>query len=170
MLRWVIEKILFAAGFLAGGVLPGFLIQYRQRIAGRLDQVRKDLAYFQETANRQFDGDLNALIEHHLQSTDAAFHSEGEALQKMAADSQHLSEAYNALNTDLLGQITYFVPNVDTEIAKATWQDYVPTFAFSLEGLVLALVCGVLLSGIFSLAVYAFRRGRRVEPPRRYAV
>lgn len=161
MLGWLIEKILFAAGFLSGGMLPGFLAQYRQRVGGRLDQVREDLGRFQETADRHFNGDMNALIQHHLKSTDAAFHSEGEALRAMSNDFQALNEAYIALNTDLLGQVGYFIPNADPEIARATWQDYVPAFAFTLEGLVLALVCGVVLSGIFSLLVYAVRRGSR---------
>jgi hypothetical protein len=158
MIRWTLEKLLFASGFLAGGSLPAFLVQYRQRIGGRLDQVRDDVAHFQKIADQQFGGSLETLIRHHLQSPDPAFLAEGHAIERMSNDFERWSEAYSALDATLFTQLKYFLTHVDSEVARATWADFVPAFAFNVDGLVLALAGGVALSGLLALVLRLARR------------
>ena len=42
MLRGLLDRLVLLAGTVAGGCVPGFIQQYRQRVGGRLDQVREE--------------------------------------------------------------------------------------------------------------------------------
>ena len=79
----LLDRIVLLAAVVAAGCVPSFIVQYRQRAGGRLDQVLADLAPFQAIADRNHGGSLAELIHYHLQSTDATFHQEGAALQSM---------------------------------------------------------------------------------------
>ena len=46
--RGLIDRLLLICAAVAGGLVPGFISQYRQRLGGRLDQARLDLAPWQK--------------------------------------------------------------------------------------------------------------------------
>ena len=48
--RGLLDRIVLVAAFIAGGLVPGFITQYRQRVGGRLDQALLDL--IPDTASR----------------------------------------------------------------------------------------------------------------------
>lgn len=102
LIRGLLDRIILVASIIAAGCLPSFIAQYRQRLGGRLNQVRADLSLFQEIANRHHGGSLDKLIEIHLASPDKTFHDEGIAIQSMVDTAQRLQQAMNALNTDLM--------------------------------------------------------------------
>ena len=52
----------FAVGILLGIQVPSFVEQYNQRIDAHFREVNINLSGFQDTADRLFDGDLEALI------------------------------------------------------------------------------------------------------------
>ena len=156
-LNGILDRIVLVAGVIAGGTIPSFVAQYRQRVGGALEQVLRDLAPFQEIANQRYDGSLQALVEHHLHSTDATFHSEGAAITAMIESAQRLREAAQALNTDLLHQLVYLLKGADAQMLSATWGIFKPSFGLSLESLIVAGIVGVaiwlLLLGLwFALA------------------
>jgi hypothetical protein len=142
MLRGLIDRIVLVAAILAAACVPSFIAQYRQRLGGRLDQVLRDLAPFQEIANRSHGGDLRKLIEYHLASKDATFHDEGAAIQAMVDAAARLRASAEALNADLLHQISYLGTHLDTAIARATWDAFVPGFSFTPEYAIFALAAG----------------------------
>ena len=139
----ILDRIILVVGVIGGGTIPSFVAQYRQRIGGALEQVQRDLAPFQEIANQRYDGSLQALVEHHLHSADATFHSEGAAITAMIESAQRLREAAQALNTDLLHQLFYLLKNADAQMLAATWGIFKPSFGLSMDSLVLAAVTGV---------------------------
>ncbi len=145
LLSGFFDRVILVAGVVAGGTIPSFVAQYRQRLGGALDQVLRDLAPFQEIASRQFGGDMRALVEHHMRSTDATFRSEGAAIQTMLDSAQRLSGAARALDTDLFHQMLYMLGNADSPMLAATWAIFKPAFDFSTESLVLAALAGLLL-------------------------
>lgn len=148
LLRGLMDRIVLLVAFLFAGCVPGFIVQYRQRLGGALDQVSKDLAPFREIAKQFHGGKLEKLIEHHVFSTDPTFQAEGNAIQAMLRTLDRLRAAMEALDTDLVHQILLLVKRGDPQIAKATWAAYQPAFSFSAEGLMFA---GAVALGVWLL-------------------
>ena len=150
-LRGLIDRVLLVAAIFAAACVPSFIAQYRQRLGGRLDQVLRDLAPFQEIANRNHGGDIRKLIAHHLQSTDRTFRDEGGAIQAMVESAARLKASVEALNTDLMHQMGYLATNLDVDLAQATWSNFVPGFSFTPEYALFAIVVGVATWLVFLL-------------------
>jgi hypothetical protein len=149
VVRDILDRIVLLAAVVAAGCIPSFIVQYRQRAGGRLDQVLADLTPFQAIADRYHGGSLAELIRYHLQSTDATFHQEGAALQAMVQTADRLRALLAALDTDLLHQCSYLLLHPDTSLLGATWGGYQPAFTLDLQSAVFALAVGVLLWAIF---------------------
>jgi hypothetical protein len=143
LLRGLLDRVVLLGGTVAGGCLPGYAVQYRQRVGGRLDQVQIDLAPFQEIANRYHGGDLAALVRHHLASGDATFHAEGQAIQKMMDSLARLQAMAEGLGGTVWQQLAYLATHFDRDIGAATWKDWIPAFTLDAQGLVVAAVIGV---------------------------
>src|SRR5262245_10317773 len=107
LLGGLLDRVVLVAGTVAGGCLPGFVAQYRQRVGGRLDQVEIDLAPFREIAAKLHGGSLDELIRHHLQSTDATFYAEGRAIQAMVDSEARLRAMFEALQGSVFAQLKY---------------------------------------------------------------
>ena len=172
MLRGIFDRLVLVGAVLAAACVPSFIAQYRQRLGGRLDQAMQDLALFQEIANRHHGGDLQRLIKHHLASSDGTFRDEGVAIQKMVDTVARLREGVEALNTDLWHQLSHLVTRADPDIARATWDAFVPVLSLGAEGLLFAIAVGVAIwlvflaawmavAGIISLGRPGFSRAPR---------
>jgi hypothetical protein len=145
----IADRIVLVCGTVAGGCVPGFIAQYRQRVGGRLDQVLADIAPFQQIADRYHGGSLDALIQYHLASKDPTFHAEGAALQAMVDAEKALRHAYESLQGGIWHQLAWLVPNHDPEIVRAAWSDYIPSVTLDFQGITVALAIGVSLWLVF---------------------
>jgi hypothetical protein len=162
-LRGLLDRIILVASIIAAGCIPSFIAQYRQRLGGRLDQVLRDLAPFQEIANRYFGGSTQALVKHHLDSADATFHQEGAAIQAMLDSAARLRAGVEALNTDLLHQLAYLSTQLDPGIARATWEVYAPSFTLTAESVAFSAILGLAIWLVFLAAwLGCARAGRAV--------
>jgi Protein of unknown function (DUF2937) len=170
LLRGLLDRVLLILAVVAGGLVPGFISQYRQRLGGRLDQARLDLAPWQKLADQYHHGDLQQLIRYHLDSTDSTFHAEGSIIQSLLTSVHELQAAVDALHTGLFHQVLYLAGHADPALLRATFADWVPTFALSAEGLVFAVLIGLgvwlVFQGLWSLIA---RIVRAPAAPRRYA-
>jgi Protein of unknown function (DUF2937) len=144
ILRGLIDRIVLLSAVLVAGCAPSFVAQYRQRVGGRLDQVSADLQPFQQIADRLHGGSLDALIQHHLGSSDATFHAEGAAIQAMVDAAARLRAMVEGLNGDLVHQIAYLLAHHDAAISRATWDAFQPGFALNSQSLVIAIGAGTL--------------------------
>lgn len=138
IVRGLLDRVILVAAAVAGGLIPGFIAQYRQRLGGRLDQALLDLAPWQKLADQSYHGDLGKLIAYHLSSSDPTFHSEGDIIRALIATVHQLQSAVAALHGSLFSQAGYLVLHADPALTRATFVDWVPTFALSGEGLVFA--------------------------------
>jgi hypothetical protein len=145
----ILDRIVLLLAVVAAGCIPSFIVQYRQRLGGRLDQVLADLAPFQAIADRYHGGNLAELIRYHLQSTDATFHQEGAALQSMVETASRLRSMLAALDTDVLHQSAYLLLHHDMTLLRTTWAGYQPGFTLDLQSVVFALALGVALWMLF---------------------
>jgi hypothetical protein len=155
LIRGILDRLVLVAAILAGGCVPSFMAQYRQRVGGRLDQVLRDLAPFDQIAQRDFGGSLDALIRHHLASPDNTFHQEAAAIQQMVDAVARLREAAAALDTGVYHQFTWLLRHADPDLAQATWSAWRPSFDLSPDALSFALVAGLTLWLLFLLIWYA---------------
>ena len=151
LIRGLVDRLLLICAAVAGGLVPGFISQYRQRLGGRLDQARLDLAPWQKIADQYFQGDLAKLIQYHLASRDPTFHAEGGAIQALVSSVLHLQSEVAALHGNLLQQMAYLVLHPDPVIARATLQDWVPTFGLSSDGIAFALLFALCLWLVFQV-------------------
>jgi len=149
MLRGIFDRIVLVAAILAAGCVPSFIAQYRQRLGGRLDQVLRDLAPFQEIANRSHGGDLGRLIRYHLASLDTTFHDEGIAIQAMVDSAERLRFDAKALDADLWHQVAHLARHGDHDIARSTWDAFVPAFSFTTEYVLFSLAAGIAIWIVF---------------------
>ena len=154
ILRGILDRIVLVGAILAAGCVPSFIAQYRQRLGGMLDQANRDLALFQDIANRFHGGDIQRLIKHHLASTDPTFRAEGTAIQTMVETVARLKANLAALSTDLFGQVRWIAAEGDATVARATWDAFVPAMSFTAEALLFAFATGVGIWLVF-LAVWA---------------
>ena len=170
MIRGLLDRIVLLGGTIAGGCVPGFIVQYRQRVGGRLDQVVLDLAPFRDIARQFHDGSLPALIRHHLNSSDQTFRAEGQAIQAMVDAELRLRSTMEGLQGGLVDQLLYLVPNHDREIVAAVWQQHVPSFTLDLQGAAIALLIGVfcwlLFLGVWHGAAALLALATRPPTPR----
>ncbi len=154
LLGGLLDRMVLVAGTVAGGCLPGFVTQYRQRVGGRLDQVQIDLAPFQQIAERFHGGSLDALIQHHLRSTDPTFHAEGQAIQAMVDSESRLRAMFEGLQGSVAEQLIYLARHLDRGIASATWNSWIPAFNLEMSSILVALCVGV---GLWLLFVVLWR-------------
>jgi hypothetical protein len=163
-LRGLLDRLLLVCAVVVGGLVPGFIAQYRQRLGGRLDQARLDLAPWQRLANQYYQGDIERLIRYHLESGDPKFHDEGGIIRTLVTTVQQLQSAADALHGSLFHQAAYLTVHGDPGIAAATLHDWVPTFALSGEGIVFALTFALLVwllfHAVWRLIAFLLPRGR----------
>ena len=145
IVRGLLDRVVLVSAAVGGGLVPGFIAQYRQRLGGRLDQAKLDLEPWRKLAEQFYHGDIDKLIQYHLSSTDPTFHSEGGVIRALVASVHQLQAAVDALHGSLASQAAYLALHADPGVARATLDDWVPTFALSGEGLVFALAFAVLV-------------------------
>lgn len=151
LIRGLVDRVLLICAAVAGGLVPGFLSQYRQRLGGMLDQAKLDLAPWQKIADRYFHGDLAGLIQYHFASKDPTFHAEGAAISSLVASVQHLQSEVAALHGSVFQQATYLAFHADPMVARATLGDWVPTFGLSTDGIAFALLFALCLWILFQV-------------------
>ena len=149
MLRWISLLVIFVFGAVLGSAFPSYSSQYQQRLKAQLDQVRIDLAPFQEIANEFHGGSLTGLIEHHLKSDDPTFHAEGSAIQIMLENKNDLAKANATLSESPLGQAWFLIENIDLKLARSTWRSYTPSIVVTREAFRFSFIVGAGLSLLF---------------------
>ena len=166
ILRGLLDRVLLIAAVVAGGLVPGFIAQYRQRLGGRLDQARIDLAPWQNLADQFYRGDIGSLIQYHLGSSDPKFRAEGAVIRSLVDSVHQLQSAVDALHGNLLQQIAYLAWHADPGLVHATFGDWVPTFALSGEGILFAVLLALGVWLLFHLLWRLFGfLGRLVTGP-----
>src|SRR5262249_60058866 len=104
------------------------------------------LSGFQETANQYFDGNLEALIAHHVSSTDRAFQGEAKTIRQLYERAQALKAELAALSGSLLARIVHVALRPDREILGETRAEYSYTVPLDPPAIASGIVIGALLA------------------------
>jgi len=149
----LLDRALCVVGAVAFSQVPEFIQQYAQRLGGHLDEARRQLAQFQQTA-AQSGLTLEALIRQTSANADAAVARLGGVMAETAARVDRLAAAQAALHEASVWTRPFaFARHLDTAIARGTWSAFKPAVPTTVEGLIYALAGMLVLLGAYHLGV-----------------
>ena len=100
MFRSYLRLLLFTFGLLVGVQIPGLINDYTQRVEAHLLESREGLMGFNQTAQRFFNGDLQALVRHYRASDDPVFNSDADSIGN-GSISTGLDKRYHATSGNI---------------------------------------------------------------------
>lgn len=160
----IFDRVLCLLGAVAFCQLPEFIQQYLQRLGGRLDEARLQLATFEKTA-AEAQLTLPLFIERTSNNADTAVARLGGVMQGTLDRVADLAHAEAALRTASIWERPFvFFAHLDRSIASATLEVYKPAVPTTTEGLIYAaagmLVILVLYHGCVRYPISAALRRR----------
>jgi hypothetical protein len=157
--------ILIACAAVLGGVqVPSFLDQYAKRVDAHLAEVRVALAGYQQIADRQTGGSLEALIARHRASSDTVFKAEAAPLQTLYDRYRRFAAEQAGLQGDWLARLRYVLLHPDRELLEETRRQYTPALTLDRSALSAGTLAALLALSIVELfaallrALFAPRR------------
>lgn len=151
----LIDRLLCVFGAILFSQGPEFMQQYLQRLGGHLEEARRHLATFQQTAT-QAGLSLDRFIAQTAANADPAVAKLGGVMTGAADRVASLQSAHDALLHSALWERPFvFTRHLDLGIARATGLVYQPAVPTTAEGLVYAL------AGMLALLVlyhFGFKR------------
>jgi hypothetical protein len=157
----LLDRALCVIGAVAFSQVPEFMQQYIQRLGGHLDEARRHLQQFQETA-AQSGLTLDRLIAQTGASPDPAVAKLGGVMTEAVTRVDTLTSAQVALqDASLWSRPFVFLQHLDLAIARGTWAIFKPAVPTTTEGLVYAGIGMLILLGTYHLGVkYPISRAR----------
>lgn len=157
VLQTVIDRVLFTLSFIVGAQLPEFIQQYSQRLSGHLNEASLQLQQFELIAEQWHQGNLTALITLYQQNPLPAIQETANVIINL----QNRIDAYqNALinleHNNLLQKISYFFTQMDSDIAQATYSQYILTIPLSVDTLITGGVFALVASFSYRLLCKGF--------------
>jgi hypothetical protein len=152
MLRSYLRLVLFTAGLLIGVQIPGFISDYSKRVEAHLIEAQKSLGGYNDTAQRFFKGDVQALIQHYRSSDDPVFRTDADNINNLLTRTQTLDREWLALQGPWYMRAYHVLTAADPDIRKETWNGYTWQVLLSPEVIGWGLVCALL----FSLVIESF--------------
>lgn len=165
MIANYVRLIIFALGLLIGIQAPGFVDQYAKRVSAHRSEIAHDFAGFQQAANQYFGGSIEALVAHHLASTDHAFHDEGVVIRDLYQRLARLTDELAAMSGPLIRQMLHVAFRPNKEILEETWSEYSYTVPLNAAAITTGIVLGALAAMLVEALLHALVRMTR---PRRH--
>lgn len=152
MLRSYLRLVLFTAGLLIGVQIPGFISDYSKRVEAHLMEAQQNLRGYNDTAQRFFNGDVQALIQHYRSSDDPVFRTDANNISNLLTRNQVLDREFMALQGPWYLRAWHVLTAADPDIRKETWNGYTWQVLLSPEVIGWGLVCALL----FSMVIESF--------------
>ncbi len=152
MLRSYLRLVLFTAGLMIGVQIPGFISDYSKRVEAHLIEARQSLNGYNDTAQRFFKGDVQALIQHYRSSDDPVFRTDADNISNLLNRAQALDREWLALQGPWYMRALHVLTAADPDIRKETWNGYSWQVLLSPDVIGWGLVCALL----FSLVIESF--------------
>ena len=168
----LIDRLLCVLGAVLFSQGPEFMQQYQQRLGGHLEEARRHLAIFQQTAT-QAGLSLDRFIAQTAANADPAVAKLGGVMTGAADRVASLQSAHDALlHASLWERPFVFARHLDLGIARATGAVYQPAVPTTAEGLVYALAGMLVLLALYHfglkrvIALFGSRSPARPAPAR----
>ncbi len=150
----IADRIAVVVGVLLICQFPAYMDHYVQRLGGHVAEAKRNVAGWQEIADKNMRGNMDILIERYLSSSEAEFVDTGIKCEADRERYDHLREALDAMTgAGAWSRPFVFLKTFDSVVAHDALKKYAPGIPLHLEGLVYALI------GFF--AAFVFYRGCR---------
>ncbi len=145
----LIDRLLCVLGAVSFCQLPEFIQQYLQRLGGRLDEARRQLAQFTEVA-AQSKLTLAEFIQRTGHNTDESVARLANVMSNTVARADSLAAADAAIRNAALWKKPFvFFAHFDPSIARATLDIYKPAVPTTAEGLIYAILGMLVFLGFY---------------------
>lgn len=163
----LLDRALCVVGAVLFSQVPEFMQQYLQRLGGHLDEARRQLQQFQDTA-AQSGLTLERFIAQTAANAEPAVAKLGGVMTGTVVRVEELTAAQAALqNATLWSRPFVFLARLDLPIARATWGIFKPAVPTTLEGMIYALAGMLVLLAVYNLGIkHACRRMFSRRPKR----
>lgn len=165
MLRSYLRLVLFTAGLLFGVQVPGFISDYGKRVEAHLIEAHQGMQGYTDTAQRFFNGDLQALIQHYRNSDDPVFRSDADSIANLVGRVQQLDREWQALQAPWYARAWHVATAADSDIRRETLNGYTWQVLLSPDviawGIVSALLLALVIESLFLLVGLSLGFGRR---------
>jgi hypothetical protein len=148
-----LDRVLCVVGALIFSQLPEFFQQYLQRLGGHLDEARRQLDQFKQTA-AQSGLTLDRLIADTKAQSEPAVAHLGQVMAETSTRVDTLQASETAIRTASLWSRPFvFLRHLDPPIAHATWAAFRPAVPTTFEGLIYAAAGMLVFLAIYYGAV-----------------
>ncbi|NQD38235.1 DUF2937 family protein [Permianibacter sp. IMCC34836] len=170
MFRDYIRLMVFAVGLLAGVQLPAFVDQYAKRVDAHYLEAKGNFAGFQDTADRHFNGDVDAMIQHHRQSGDVVFQEDADSIEKIWQRLQLLAAEQLAMQKPFPLRAFHALFAANDELMAETRINYSYVVPLNQDAVIAGVSIGLLAALVIELLIMALARLFRgsPQPVRRY--
>jgi hypothetical protein len=169
MLRSYLRLMLFAVGLLVGVQVPGLINDYGQRVEAHRLEAQQSLKGFNETAQRFFNGDLQALVAHYRASEDPVFQSDANSIGNLLARSQLLEREWQAMQGPWYARSWHVISAADPQLRHETLNGYTYQVLLAPEAIAWGIACALLLAWVVEslllLVGWVFTGGRKRRQP-----
>lgn len=148
MLRSYLRLVLFAVGLLVGVQVPGVINDYAQRVEAHRLEAQQSLRGFSETAQRFFNGDLQALVAHYRASEDPVFRSDAVSIGALLARNQLLEREWQALQGPWYEKAWHVLAKADPQLRQETLNGYNYQVLLAPEAIAWGIACALLLAWV----------------------
>ena len=156
MLRSYLRLALFAFGLLLGVQVPGFIDDYGKRVEARRLESQQSLKGFQDTAQKFFKGDMDALVAHYRVSDDPVMRSDAQSVAHLVQRSALLEREWQAMQGPWYAQAWHLATGADRDLLGETLQAYRYQVLFTPEAILWGVICALLLAWLAELLVVLF--------------
>ncbi|ARS48434.1 hypothetical protein PSMEN_08550 [Ectopseudomonas mendocina] len=156
MLRSYLRLALFAFGLLLGVQVPGFIDDYGKRVEARRLESQQSLKGFQDTAQKFFKGDMDALVAHYRVSDDPVMRSDAQSVAHLVQRSALLEREWQAMQGPWYAQAWHLATGADRDLLGETLQAYRYQVLFTPEAILWGVICALLLAWLAELLVLLF--------------
>jgi len=171
VLRSYLRLTLFAFGLLVGIQVPGFIEAYAQHVEARRLEAQQGLQGFQQTAQRFFGGDLDALVQHYQDSDDPVFQRDAQSVEQLVSRARMLEREWQAMQGPWYARAAHVLLGAQRSLREQVWSSYRFQVLLAPEAIAWGLSCALLLAwlveSLLLAASFPLRsRARRYRPYR----
>ncbi|MDD0972947.1 DUF2937 family protein [Pseudomonas fontis] len=146
MFRSYLRLLLFTFGLLVGVQVPGLINAYGQRVEAHLLESREGLKGFNQTAQRFFNGDLQALVKHYRASDDPVFNSDANSIESLQIRNALFEHEWAMLQGSWATRTWHVLVAADPALREETLKGYSYQILLAPEAVAWGLGCAMLLA------------------------
>jgi hypothetical protein len=146
-----LDRVIAGLGAILLAQFPQYFGQYLQRLGGHLNELRHQVAEYEEAA-ASLGLTLGEYINEHLQAGSEIFVSTGRIMVELTGRLAEMEAAFAALTgASLPARWLVFIKYADWSIAAETWRHFTPGVPTTVEGLIYAGAGLLLAWSLYSL-------------------